>query len=92
MSARPADPDLRRRLLADGWEERFSASGLRLEEAVLYYRSLGFEVRVEELFEAAADGTCTQCFAVDGADGPTGIVFTRGEAAPPPDKDGLFEE
>ena len=74
---------LRDRLLAEGWEERFSAAGARLEETAELYRSLGYEVRIEDVVESAADGACTSCFAVAGAEGPVGVIFTRGGAASP---------
>lgn len=77
-------------LLADGWEERFSASGARLDEMAAYYRSLGYEVRVELLSEAGAPDACARCFTVPGVEGPAGIVFTRGGPTPGLDE-GLFE-
>ena len=79
---RIVDADLRRRLLAEGWEERFSASGSRLDETAEYYRSLGYDVRIEGVVDVAADGSCTTCFAQPLADGPTGVIFTRANAAP----------
>jgi hypothetical protein len=84
------DGKLRQALLAEGWEERFSASGKRLEEMAAYYRSLGYEVRIEGLTEVAENGACTSCFAVPGADGPAGVLFTRVGAAPFRDEDELF--
>jgi hypothetical protein len=86
-----AGPSLRRRLLEEGWEERFSASGARLDEVAEYYRSLGYDVRVELLGDAAASGTCTQCFTVPGVEGPVGIIFTRVGAAPLLEEDELFD-
>lgn len=84
------DAPLRRRLLDEGWEERFSASGSRLDEAATYYRELGYEVRIEDVADVASVVTCTQCFTVPGADGPTGVLFTRMSAAPVPQEEGLF--
>lgn len=84
-------PGLRDRLLADGWEERFSAAGGRLEETAEYYRSLGFEVRIEDAADVAADGSCTSCLTVSGAEGPARVIFTRAVAAPHPDEEDLFE-
>jgi hypothetical protein len=86
------DADLRRRLLAEGWEERFSASGSRLDEAADYYRSLGYDVRIEGVVDVAAEGSCTTCFAQPPADGPTGVIFTRVSAALGPAEDGLFDD
>lgn len=83
--------DLRGTLLAEGWVERFSASGSRLEEVAAYYRSLGYEVRVELLGDAAVPGSCTECFAVPGGEGPVGLIFTRGAGAPALDDEDLFE-
>jgi hypothetical protein len=84
------DTDLRRRLLAEGWEERFSASGSRLDETAEYYRSLGYDVRIEGVADVACEGSCTTCFAQPFADGPSGVIFTRPNAAPRSDDEGLF--
>lgn len=86
------DASLRERLLAEGWEERFSASGSRLQETADCYRSLGYEVRIEGLTEVAAEGTCTSCFAGPTSDGPTGVIFTRVGAAPLLGEEILFDE
>lgn len=86
------DADLRRRLLDEGWEERFSASGSRLQETADYYRSLGYEVRIEGLADVAAEDSCTTCFAQPLADGPTGVIFTRVGAAPFLEEEELFGE
>lgn len=83
--------EVRRSLREHGWEERFSASGARLAEAVEHYRSLGYEVRVEALSDAAAPGTCTRCFSVPGAEGPAYVIFTRRGTSPGAEDDGLFE-
>ena len=84
------DTDLRRRLLDEGWEERFSASGSRLQETADYYRSLGYEVRIEGLVDVADDGSCTACFAQPLADGPAGVIFTRGRVGSRGEEDELF--
>jgi hypothetical protein len=68
---------LRERLRAEGWEERFSAAGARLEETAELYRSLGYEVRIEDVVESSAADACTSCFGVAGAEGPVGVIFTR---------------
>ncbi len=86
------DPGLRQQLLDDGWEERFSASGARLEETAEYYRSLGYEVRIEGLVDVASGVTCTQCFTVPGADGASGVLFTRVAAGPLLEEEDLFGE
>ena len=85
------NPGLRDRLLADGWEERFSAAGDRLQETAEYYRALGFEVRVEDPADVAAEDGCTTCFDVPGAEGPARVLFTRVAGAPHPDEEDLFE-
>lgn len=82
---------LREELLAEGWEERFSAAGERLEETVEYYRSLGYEVRVEDPVDVASAGSCTSCFVVPGAEGPARVIFTRASAGPHPVGEDLFE-
>jgi hypothetical protein len=82
---------LREQLVAEGWQERFSAAGPRLQEAADYYESLGYEVRVEDLLDTAADEACTTCFVGDGIEGRVGVIFTRGERAAVPDDD-LFEQ
>jgi hypothetical protein len=69
--------DLRRKLLEAGWEERFSAGPRRLEEMAGLYRSLGYEVRVEDLAEVMDPGSCTSCFTVTGVEGAVGVLFTR---------------
>ena len=84
------DANLRRRLLDEGWEERFSASGSRLHETADFYRSLGYEVRIEEVVDVAAEGSCTTCFVEPTADGPTGVIFTRAGARAQLDEAELF--
>lgn len=84
------DEDLRRRLLAEGWEERFSASGGRLEEMAAYYRSLGYDVRIEGVSAVAEAGACTNCFTVPGVEGPAGVLFTRSGSVAAGDDDELF--
>jgi hypothetical protein len=80
---------LRERLLAEGWEERFSAAGARLEETAELYRSLGYEVRVEDVVESAAVDACTTCFGVAGAEGPVGVIFTRRRPGSPQSEEDL---
>ncbi|MHB1343229.1 MAG: hypothetical protein ACYCX3_02580 [Thermoleophilia bacterium] len=84
-------PSLREQLLVDGWEERFSAAGSRLEETAEFYRALGYEVRIEDAVEAAAEGGCTSCFSVPGAEGPVRVIFTRASTASHPAEEDLFE-
>ena len=82
---------LRERLLAEGWQERFSAAGTRLDEAAEYYASLGYEVRVEDIMDAAEASSCTTCFGVVGAEGPVRVIFTRGGPNESGAEDDLFE-
>lgn len=84
------DQSLRQQLVDEGWEERFSSSGERLEEMAAYYRSLGYEVRIEGLTDVAAATSCTSCFGVPGAEGQVGVLFTRVGAAPFREEDELF--
>jgi hypothetical protein len=66
--------ELADKLKAQGWEERFTASGARLEEALETYRELGLEVKTVPVNELGLDG-CTTCFD-DPAD-KTMMIFTR---------------
>ena len=66
--------ELVQRLKAEGWEERFTASGSRLNEAIETYRELGLEVKTVPVDELGLDG-CTSCFD-DPAD-RTMMIFTR---------------
>lgn len=84
------DQGRRQELLDQGWEERFSAAGDRLEEMAEHYRSLGYEVRIEALADVAAPTSCTSCFGVAGAEGPVGVLFTRVGAIAAPEEDELF--
>ena len=63
------------RLKAEGWVERFTASGARLTEAVDTYRELGLEVKTVPVNKLGLIG-CTTCFD-DPAD-ETMMIFTRG--------------
>jgi hypothetical protein len=51
----------------------------RLSEAVEEYRSLGFEVHLEDVDPqaCAASETCTACFEQPGAAARFKIIFTR---------------
>ncbi len=62
------------RLKADGWEQQFTASGARLEEAVDNYRALGFEVKTVPVKELGGNG-CTICF--DDENDISMMIFTR---------------
>ena len=66
--------ELVQKLKAEGWEERFTASGARLDEAIETYRELGLEVKTVPVNELGLDG-CTTCFD-DPAD-QTMMIFTR---------------
>ncbi len=74
------------RLKAEGWTQQFTASGVRLEEALENYRMLGFETRTVPVRELGCDG-CTVCF--DDVNDKSVMIFTR-----PSDKpvdDDLYE-
>lgn len=66
--------DLAEKLKSEGWVQRSSASGSRLQEAVENYRLLGFEVKVVPVKELAGNG-CTECF--DDESDTTMMIFTR---------------
>ena len=67
-------PELVDRLKAEGWVERFTASGARLKEAIEIYRELGYQVKTVPINEIDLDG-CTTCFD-DPAD-QTMMIFTK---------------
>ena len=69
MGANSAD-----KLKAEGWIERFTASGARLEEAIENYRMLGYEVRTIPVKELSENG-CTVCFEDESDE--TVMIFTR---------------
>ena len=52
-----ADP----RLLAEGWQRRFMADGVRAEEAMALYRSLGFEVLAQPVKAENVADECSDC-------------------------------
>jgi hypothetical protein len=66
--------ELADRLRAEGWLERFTASGVRLKEAVESYRELGLEVKTVPVNQLGLNA-CTTCFD-DPAD-QTMMIFTR---------------
>jgi hypothetical protein len=62
------------KLKSEGWVERFTASGSRLEEAIDNYRRLGYEVKIIPVKELGGNG-CTACFEDESDD--TVMIFTR---------------
>lgn len=82
---------LREKLEAEGWRERFTASGVRLEEMADYYRSLGYEVRMEDVEDVAGLLECTSCFTEPLAEGPVRVIFTRPGSEPVAEDDELYE-
>jgi hypothetical protein len=62
------------KLKAEGWIQRFTASGTRLEEAIENYRMLGYEVKTIPVKELGEDG-CTVCFEDENDE--TVMIFTR---------------
>ena len=67
------------RLKAEGWVQRFTASGARLEEAIENYHMLGYEVKTIPVKELDEDG-CTVCFEDESDD--TVMIFTRKKSHP----------
>ncbi len=61
----------------EGWTRRFTAIGVRLNEAVELYRGLGFEIRLESAEPQAEDiadkSGCAQCFVMSLAR----TIYTR---------------
>lgn len=55
-----ADP----RLLAEGWERRFTTDEERAGEALELYSQLGYEVRAEPILQGELDVDCTDCHSV----------------------------
>lgn len=53
----PPDP----KLVAEGWERRFTVDGRRLKEFAALYASLGFEVHVVPLRPEEVDPDCGDC-------------------------------
>ena len=62
------------KMIAEGWQQRFSASGPRLHEAISNYRELGFEVKTVPMKELAGN-SCTIC--LDDENDDTVMLFTR---------------
>lgn len=62
------------KLKAEGWIERFTASGPRLEEAIEAYHELGHEVKTVPVKEMELEG-CTSCF--QDPEDKTVMIFTR---------------
>lgn len=62
------------KLKGEGWLQRFTASGVRLKEAIDNYRDLGFEVQTIPL-KILIDSGCTVCF--DEENDQTMMIFTR---------------
>lgn len=51
------------RLVAEGWQRRFTADAQRAKEAVELYTSLGYEVRAEPVTTADLHDDCDDCLA-----------------------------
>ncbi|UCD16750.1 MAG: hypothetical protein JSV44_09860 [Candidatus Zixiibacteriota bacterium] len=62
------------KLKSEGWIQRFTASGARLQEAVENYRMLGFEVKTISVRELNQEG-CNICFEDESDE--TVMIFTR---------------
>ena len=66
--------EISKKLKAEGWVERFTASGARLQEAIEAYHELGHEVKTVSVKDLELEG-CSSCFD-DPAD-QTVMIFTR---------------
>ena len=66
--------DLADRLRSEGWVQRFTASGPRLQEAIENYRMLGYEVKTVRVRKLGGNG-CTVCFEDESDD--TVMIFTK---------------
>lgn len=65
--------------MSQGWKKQFMTNEPRLSEAVEEYRSLGFEVHLENVDPqacAASEG-CTSCFERPEVAAQFKIIFTR---------------
>ncbi|MFH1893835.1 MAG: hypothetical protein ABIK83_14275 [Candidatus Zixiibacteriota bacterium] len=65
------------RLKSEGWVQRFTASGSRLQEAIENYRMLGYEVKTIPAKELDQND-CSVCFEDENDD--TVMIFTRKES------------
>jgi len=66
--------ELIKKLISEGWEKRFTASGDKLREAIENYEWLGFEVKAIPARELGC-GECTNCF--DDQSDNSMMIFTR---------------
>ncbi|MDH3892734.1 MAG: hypothetical protein OEV49_16860 [candidate division Zixibacteria bacterium] len=71
--------ELIEKLKAEGWTQQFTASGVRLEEAIDNYRTLGFETKTVPVQQLGCDG-CTICF--EDANDSSVMIFTRPTGKP----------
>jgi hypothetical protein len=65
------DPEL----VAAGWERRFTADALRVEEVIELYSKLGYEVRAEPVRSEEVHDDCTDCHSLIVAKFKT--IYTR---------------
>lgn len=79
--------ELINKLTADGWRQKFTASGEKLKEAIANYQWLGFEVKTVPIKELGCAG-CTVCFDDDNDDSV--MIFTRKTTGRSDDE--LFED
>ena len=76
-------------LLKDGWKRQTTIGEPRLSEIVNNYKTMGFEVHVEE-FKTEGESGCTTCFdAGQGMGFSYGTVYVRKRGEPAGD-DELF--
>lgn len=62
-------------LIAQGWKRRYLADPPRAEEAKALYRSLGFEVRAQELNPVDFGDACAHC--AEAVCGSYVLIYTR---------------
>lgn len=61
--------------MEEGWTRQFVAAEPRLSEAVELYRSLGLEVRLEQISPESLEGDCAVC--MEAAPDQFRVIYTR---------------
>lgn len=75
LSEAQLEPDPK--LIAEGWERRFIADGVRAEETMALYRELGYEVLAVPVRAEELGDDCDDCQLVGVLKFVT--IYTRGE-------------
>lgn len=65
MKARHPRDKIEKELKREGWVKQFTTDEPRLSEAIELYKSLGYEVRLEEAVFDKDSEACKACFLVD---------------------------